>query len=313
MHRPPPIALAAGLLLVAAVAGRGAEAPPAAGALDRTKTELQQLQRDQKVKSGQEDSKVKLGGAVVDLQIGPDSSSPEAWLAEKMKRERKLSREKEANKNWLLEGMEKLEKEEAQAKSPNALAVKDGAADQSEVKPIDQSDPQYLLKLFDGQKKVSDNKSSVGKSPAAASPDAFAPFMQSWLGSSPVKGQVMEQFARKPDNDGFAGGAPVLPGDYHGPAGGAVGGPPVAGHDAAAATRANPYLADLGSPILSKEVTQEAPVLQSMGAPAMTSDAERGGPVLLPSAPAADNREHPKGPPPSPADDKKYFPQLKRF
>jgi hypothetical protein len=311
MHRPPPVALA-GLLLVAAVAGHGAEAQPPGGTLDQTKTELQQLQKDQKTKAGLEGGKLKLDGPVTDLQLMPASGSPEAWLSDKLKKDRKLKEQKEANKNWLVDGVEQLEKEDAQTKTPKAVGSKDDGGNQSGPTQIDQSDPQYLLKLFDEQKKISDNKSSAGKAPASASPDAFAPFMQNWLGSSPVKGQLLDQLVKKAESGGFAAGAPAGAGDYRGPTGPADV-PVAATHDAVAATRANPYLADLNSPILTKELVQEAPALQSMEAPAVTSEAGRGGPVLLPSAPAADNRERPKGPPPSPADDKKYFPQLKRF
>jgi hypothetical protein len=308
MQRRPPVALA-GLLLLAAVAGRAAETQPSGGTLDQSRTELQQLQKDQKTKAGQESNKLKLDGPAVDLQKAPDAGSPESWLANQLKKDRKLKDEKDARKNWLVDGVEKLERADAQSKDPNAVGAKDGS-DRS-TGQVDPSDPQYLLKLFDEQKKSSDSKSAAGRSPAAASPDPFAPFLQNWLGSSPVKSQLLDQFARKTDG-GSLPGAPAVAGDYRG-GGGSSDVPVVVSHDAAAATKANPYLADMNGAILAREAVPEAPPLSSMGAPAMTSDPAKTGPVLLPPAPGADNRERQKGPPPSPLDDKKYFPQLKRF
>lgn len=304
MHRTSPVALA-GLLLAAAVAARGAEAPPG-GTLDQTKAELRQLQSDQRNKAGQQGGKLKLDAPTMDVQVAPDAASPEAWLSDKLKQERKLKEAKDAKKNWLVDGVEKLEKEGSHAKDAAAVVAKDVDGSQSAPHAIDPSDPQYLLKLFDEQKKPAEGKASANKA-TTATPDAFAPFMQSWLGSSPVKGQLMDQFVSKTDN----GGTPVLPGDYRGPTGPANA--PVAVHDAVGAPKENPYLADLNTPILTKEVAQDAAQLSSGGAPAASSEVARSAPVLPASAPAADTRERPKGPPPSPADDKKYFPQLKRF
>ncbi len=313
MHRPPPVALA-GLLLVAAVAARGADAPPA-GTLDQTKAELRQLQNDQKNKAGQSADKVRLDTPTLDLQTTPDSGSPEAWLAKKLKKDRKLEEDKKAQANWLVEGVEKLEQEGSQAKDGAGVAPKGGQGSQPAPHAIDQSDPQYLLKLFDEQKKITDNKPAAAK-PAAATPDAFAPFMQSWLSSSPVKGQLSDQFLRKSDSGASNSVPGALPGDYRGPD--SAGGPTsvaIASRETASGPKENPYLAELNSPpILGREVMQDAPQLQSLGgAPAVTTEVGKGAPVLQPSAPAADTRERPKGPPPGLTDDKKYFPQLKRF
>ena len=297
----------AGLLLVAAGAAYGAEAT---GTLDETKQELRQLQSDQKNKAGQNSDKLKLATPGTELQL-QDSDSSAAWLADKLKKEKKLKEREKTTNNWLVEGVEKLEKEESETKGTNNAGPKEAVTTQAAPHAIDQSDPQYLLKLFDEQKKPADNKSTAGKSSTSAQPDAFAPFMKSWLGSSPVRGEFFDQFARKPDGSA-AGGSPVPPVDYHGPAGSAV--TPVGGRDPIVADKGNPYLTELNAPILTKEVTGEATQLQSMGAPLLAPEAAgKGGPVLLPSDPAPDNRDRPKTTLPGLADEKKYFPQLKRF
>src|SRR6186713_2919605 len=117
-------ALAALLLLAAGVA-HGAEG--AGGTLDSTKQELRQLQNDQKNKGGQSGDKLRLDAPTLDLQ--PDAGSSEAWLASKLKEERKLKEQKkgETNSNWLVEGVEKLEKEENAAKGPGNPAAKGNA------------------------------------------------------------------------------------------------------------------------------------------------------------------------------------------
>lgn len=294
----------AGLLLVAAGTACGAEG--AGGTLDETKRELRQLQADQKNKAGQPGDKLKLATPAIEIQA-PESANASAWLSDKLLEERKLKEQKAGKKNWLVDGVEKLEKESAQAKEGTATGTKESTTSDSTAHEIDQSDPQYLLKLFDEQKKTTDGKSTAGKSSAPATPDPFAPFLQNWLGSSPVRGQFFDQFAGKPDS----GGGTTSPGDYRGPTG--AGGGPVAPAEVASTEKVNPYLVEMNAPLLPKEMTQEAPQLQSLGAPVPAPEPGKGGPVLLPSDPAPDSRERGKPALPGLADEKKYFPQLKRF
>ncbi len=307
MHCARPSVLA-GLLLLAAGVACGAEGP--GGTLDATKQELQQLQSDQKNKAGQTTDKLRLDNTGIDLQLR-DANSPQAWLSDKLKQERKLKEEKAAaGKNWLVEGVDKLEKENAQSKTATP-ANKTDAGDQNPTQAIDQSDPQYLLKLFDEQKKTTDTKSASAKSSVPAAPDPFAPFLQGWLASSPARGQFFDQLTRKPDA-GIAGGAPIVPSDYGSPGPATVGGA-VALHDAAATEKANPYLAELNTPILTKEMLGEAASTPALGAPLPAPEATKSGPAVIPLEPAPEARERPKAPLPGLVDEKKYFPQLKRF
>jgi hypothetical protein len=297
----------AALLLVAAGLAYGAEG--ASGTLDSTRQELKQLQSDQKNKTGQSNDKIRLDAPTLDLRS--DDGSPEAWLASKLKEERKLKEQKksETSGNWLVEGVEKLEKEESVAKSAGGPSGKGAASSETAPHPVDQSDSQYLLKLFDEQKKPADNKSTAAKSSPAGAPDAFAPFMQSWLGSSPVRGQFFDQFARK--SEGGGEGAPVVTSNYRGPSNSTA---VVVAPEPVVAEKSNPYLTELNAPILTREVVNDTSQLQPMGAPLIAPEAARGGgPVLLPAEPAPDARERGKAPLPGLADDKKYFPQLKRF
>ncbi len=153
MH-PVRSSVLAVLLLATAGAVRGAG--DTGGALDATKREIRQLQSDQKNKTGQDNDKLKLGVPTMELQ--PDASSPEAWLADKLKQEKKLKQRQQtnANSNWLIDGVEKLEKEDSSAKAMGHDAAKETTTTETAPHPIDQSDSQYLLKLFDEQKKSTD-------------------------------------------------------------------------------------------------------------------------------------------------------------
>ena len=310
MRATRPSALAT-LLLIAAGVAYGADA--ASGTLDETKQELRQLQNEQKNKAGQTAEKPKLGTPGMELQI-QDSNSSAAWLADRLNQEKKLDRQKKTTRNWLVDGVEKLEKEGSRSRGPMTGVTKDGANDEASPVGVDQSDPQYLLHLFDEQKKATGTKSNRAKSSAPASPDAFAPFMQGWLGTSPVRGQFFDQFVKKPAGGGASGGLTAGPADYRSlvnPANAEVA--PGAPRDSVVMDKGNPYLTELNQPIPAKEGTGEATQLQSRGAPAIAPEAWKGGPVLLPVDPAPDARERRKTPLPGLTDDKKYFPQLKKF
>ncbi len=309
--RVAPSCALAGLLLCAAAAAFGADG----GTLDGTKRELQQLQSDQKNKTGQTGDKVKLDTPTLDL--APEAGSAEAWLANKLRKERKLKeqgRDKpEANSNWLVEGVEKLEKEENAAKGTNNAAAKPATTTETAPHAIDSSDSQYLLKLFDEQKKPADSKATTAKSSVTATPDPLAPFMQNWLGSSPVRGQFFDQFAgKKPDGGGVGEGTPVVGPNYRSSAVSTT--TPVLAAEPVTAEKTNPYLAELNTPILTREVTTEASQLQSLNSPTAAPEAARStGPAPLPADTTSDSRERAKAPLPGLTDDKKYFPQLKRF
>ena len=177
----------------------------------------------------------------------------------------------------------------------------------------DASDPQYLLKLFDDQKKRADPKEAATKSRPPA-PDAFAPFLKSWLGTSPVRAQVMDQFNKGSEVGGPAVGTGGGSADFRPllsavPTGSGTGLPPPAGQ-----AKPNPYLVELNAPLPVRE--------SSTGiAPAASVDQllpGGAGPVASPLTPALlaplpDVRSPAKGPPPGLTDDKKYFPQQKKF
>lgn len=300
-------ALVVTLLLAGANAARAAE--QTTGALDQSKQELRQLQSDQKSKTRQTSDKVRVSTPVMEVQ--PGQGSAESWLANKQAKEKKLREGRaSANPNWLAEGVEKLEKEEAQAKTPETAITKESAPKESVTQPVNQADPQYLLKLFDEQKKTGEAK-STGKTSATPAPDPFAPFMESWLGSSPTRGQFFDQTVRKSE---------VAPASA--PAGGTTDYRRLASTSAAPAglpekavvEKSNPYLADLNTPVLSKEIVAETSQLQpALGPSTPAAQVPASAVSTQPTTPLRETRERPKAPPSGLVDDKKYFPQLKRF
>jgi hypothetical protein len=301
-----------GALLLAAVqlAAVADEAAP----LEATKKELQQLQSAQKTKAGAIPAEgLKMDAPV--LEMPKDSlGTSERWLAKKNKADLKREQQRRESENWLVNGVNKLGQETATGaagKDAATAASPDGQADGSELDPLDPSDPQYLLKLFDEQKKRPDAKQAEARLHATPAADPFAPFLQSWLGTSPVRDQVLDQYAKKGELDAGVPALVAVP-DYR-----ATGASPVvtvAGREAPGGDKPNPYLIELNAPLLpAKDPSggfNPAPAID----PSVLAPAANGAPAMIaPLDPLPDLRPPAKGPPPSPADDKKYFPQLKKF
>jgi len=293
-------------LLVAAQAPAAETGAP----LESTKQELRQLEATQKNRgtSATPDS-VKVDTPALDAR-GPENSVIQQWTDRKKAEDQVDKRKARKSENWLLNGMEQLGRE---GTATTDAAAKDSGETDSQAL-VDTSDPEYLLKVFDEQKKHPDNKAAPTKSHQAHAPDPFAPFLQSWLGSSPVRDQVMEQFRKGNENTGGAPGtAPQVTKDYRSPeAAFTATSPASAPSSASGAPKPNPYLVDLApSPAQQNEaIVGAVPVIgldRALSASGST-------PVTAPPvAPLPETRPPMKGPPPSPADEKKYFPQLNKF
>lgn len=297
------------VLIVLAVVASGTEG---GAPLESSRQELRKLQGGQKNTDGPS-AKEGLRPSLPSLVTPGQESlpSPELLSPEKLEKERKLQQEKEARKNWLVNGVQQLEKtDKAKEGLSQPEAEKPPSADVP--RSSESRDPQYLLKLYDEQKKIESERQSDAKVQRAPAADPLAPFLQGWLGNSPARGQFFDEFSRKTDA-GPVGPAPVV-----GPAtpSGTHTAPPTLGFggpDKAPITTApNPYLAEL-APIRNSEPVPTA--LTSTGAfnPA-ASNPVFGPPVVVSPAPPAEVRQpEKKAPVPPLTDDKKYFPQLNRF
>jgi len=290
-----------GAVLLAAHAGRAAEGV----SLESAKQELRQLESTQKNQAGAlAPAPLKLDTPTLHLDgaVRPAVSVSIERKREDEERARRAKQRKDAN--WLVNGVERLAREET---GGGPTVVGD---DSAELNPLgtaaDPADPSYLLKLFDaqGQRHASNSMEKPRLTPA---PDPFAPFLRDWLGSSPVRSQVMDQLGKSAG----AAGPTLMPASARDlPAPAATDAPLPSALSASA--QANPYLVEADFP---------APTNNAITAPVSFPGIERGplnGAPAVTSAPAvaspaADARIPAKAPPSSTADDKKYFPQLNRF
>jgi len=309
MHRASSSVLGALLLAVVQVAGAAEDAAP----LEATKKELQQLQNAQKTKPGATPTEgLKLDAPALNLST-TETNTPQQWLSQKNKEDRKREQQRKEAENWLVNGVNKLGHESTTGKGKEEAATADqtGQTDEHALGAPDTSDPQYLLKLFDDQKKRPDAKQAEARLHATPAADPFAPFLQSWLGTSPVRDQVLDQYSKKSEADGGALAPAGMP-DYH-----ATGASPVvtvAGREPAGGDKPNPYLIELNAPLLpAKDPSGGAYSAPALDVSTLGPEASKPAATIAPLDPLPDLRAPAKGPPPGPADDKKYFPQLKKF
>lgn len=301
-----------GVIWLGSMAGFAFAEEPSPAPLSAAGAEIRQLEKDQRrTEAAKGNAKVE-AGSVPKLNIDPAQDSPEAWLAEQKKKEREEQRrgtpKREKQDNWLVDGVESLKQGDPSPQAPAAAKASSTSDASSASSKADQSDPNYLLKLFAEQKKDSATEKSSAK--PERGPDPFAPFLQGWLGNSPVRGQFFDQFAT--GNTSSAGGSATAP-SGSGPAGSSLSNAnPLADLKPAAKERsANPYLetAPVLSLALPAPVSNGSPVSPSLGNPALNSEAMPAPAPLQPDLIAPPKKE-----PRLPAnDDRKYFPQAKKF
>ena len=301
MHRP-----GATLALLLLAAGAAGAAEPEAAPLENSKQALKALQADQAAKNSAVTAG-KLTDALPAIDApAPGSSTLEFAPAKKPETETKEKGDRP--KNWLLDGVDKLERSAKAKGRPADAAKKDvTAGDETEDNP-DSSDPDYLLKVYTKQRQEADVKAAETRTAAATHNDPFAPFLQDWLGNSPARGKFFDDFTHKGDTPaGLAiasgpsgpGSNPVLAAasdDNHGPAAGAA---------------PNPYLQNLDLPGAAGPAAgpnnQPATVPAASGVPAMP-------PATAPLDPPPAVQPVEKRPALLvPSDNEKYFPQQKKF
>lgn len=302
-----PRASVVGVLLLAAVPVFAAEE---AAPLESTKQQLRELESTQKDKAGAAASgPVKFNTPVLETQRDEDGTK--AWRAQQKQEERQRQQKRESE-NWLVNGVEQQGRDGVK---PGAIPGETTATRETDALNAtrDTSDPQYLLKLFDDQKKRSDPREPAGKSHAAPPPDPFAPFLQSWLGNSPVRDQVMDQF-KKGNEAGALSPAPGGGGaDFRAPVDASAGAGATL-REPAGPPKPNPYLVELNAPVLARDPVAGGSAMPALD-PAFSSGTTAPGSPVAPASldPLPDVRPAAKAPAPSQMDNQKYFPQQKKF
>jgi hypothetical protein len=240
-----------------------------------------------------------------------EMSTPALITPEKLEKQRKAEKESEERKNWLVNGVRRLEAAEKSQTSENRRTGNAAPPVSQDAPKPSPDDPQYLLRLYDEQKKAETSRQGEVAPARKPQADPFAPFLQGWLGNSPARGPAFDEFSRR-------AAAPVGNPGVVAPLGASVLGEPAAsvfvpGAPASgqSAPAPNPYLASSGAPSTGLESPLTSSVInQPIISPVAALPA---APVTVPAPfPEVRSNER-KAPPPPQAEDKKYFPQLNRF
>jgi hypothetical protein len=282
--------------------------------LSNAKQQLQTLRKDQAAEKAKADSGLELRGALPTLATpAPEASLglPSPLQQQREQEQKDARRAADARKNWLLDGYDGLDRKKG-------TGLGGDAEDAEDEVPLDPADPNYFLRVYERQRATNLAKQQADqrelKKSASAGPDAFAPLMQEWLANSPVRGALKdvlesgrrdsttgqaasgrgtEEFAAKAADTGRGAAFDV--------------GAPAPGRDSHAAP-ANPYLQALGLP--GGLEVKRPEVGRSVATPVSPASAPAASSWSAPERPRAETNFRP---PPSPADEKKYFPQLKKF
>lgn len=210
-------------------------------------------------------------------------------------------------KDWLLEGFDKLDRK----RSLDASKRGTGKSDDDEM-PLDPNDPDYFLRLYERQRAQRDAQQldvngTLTNEFKIDTGDAFAPFMKEWLANSPVRDALKETMTSSGQADSALSrettSTPLHETRSGAPSSESVGN----------SADPNPFIQALGLPAL--EPGQPAVVsgsvakgVNNLNPPA--SPAPANTIYDLPVQPKTDLK---RALPPPPSEDKKYFPQLKKF
>ena len=296
-------------LLLAGTLRARAEDHPAT--LDETKQELKVLQNDRagNQTGGTSDS---LKAALPQFQT-PAAGQPELPMQLNPKADKKR-RQQDSQKNWLVDGVEQLSKKSSAKDKDKNISLKE---DEGEKKNVDLSESDYLLRIYgeQGSKDELSTASSTDRRPATV---PLAPFLQGWLAGSPVRGKFFDEFLRRPPaTTGVGREASASAGNWESALNTGLAGSEntsllSATPSSAAAPQNNPYLQSLQLPAFWDSLPGGGNAgLPPVGTVNLGHSPTSGIAPALPTDKPADPGRKPLVPPA--LDDRKYFPQLKRF
>jgi hypothetical protein len=301
------------LFLLAAAATTAAE--ESSGPLSESKQLLQQLQKDQASRT--------TGTANGDLKgLLPSISAPTlqgqdlpAFTPSAQEQGKNSQATGSKSANWLLDGYnvlgEKSVPTQGKGRQPGHAA-----SGRDEARAGDGAEGHDLLSLYRKQEDQHDSGTTTDKSARTAAVDPMKPFLKSWLANSPVRDAILSARAASDRSEAAADGQdhsaellkgedPVLTGQAS-PSRGPL------DLNAGRKDGENPYLQALNSGLSGSG--------NSVPAATLPTPVQGVGPGLpLPpvqnsaTSDAADKSNAFTGPDSKAKDDKKYFPQLKRF
>ena len=303
-----------GLLLALVCVARADDEQPAAP-LENTKAELKSLQKDEAAaKSGALDGSLKDG---LPQMQSPISNVLPFELPQAKTPQSELKKKRDAQKNWLLDGVGRLD-EEAKLKSK---AQGQSGRDKSEPddEKADPTDSDYLLKLYSEQQKKDEATKGAHdedkKKDALAQNDPLAPFLQGWLAGSPVRGKFFDEFLKKPagqSGEQSSADGPALPAEVS-PSTGLSITDPSGGRAPESAKNAvpppNPYLQALDMGEVKGGGPAQAPAASLFEPTARPAESKSAAPVELPPPARTGDRK----PPPSPFANDNFFQPKKHF
>lgn len=270
--------------------------------LAEAKQQLQSLRKDDAAQKAATPAGVKL-----DL---PSLNTPDVNPAPSpARRETRAGQEKEkARRDWLVDGFNKLERR----KPGTTSEAKEQMEREDAAKPLDPSDPDYFLRVYERQRAQSEAKQLETGGPDAkisggSAVDPLASYMKEWLADSPVRDALKDALpADATSRESATPGAPA-----EGPHGAVASARAADAHGASNAATTNPFVQALGLPPIDAPRSDE-----SRSAPIEALPPAR--PANAPAATIYDLPERAKPDlkralPPPPSEDKKYFPQLKKF
>lgn len=298
--------------LAVGVALAGADDPKAP--LAESSTQIHQLQKQQAdTRAGGEDNSLRSALPALNPALQGHEALPSTDPSSSEKDGKHKQLKKDASKTWLLDAYDKLEPKASRDKDATVAPLGAPAASAEErdgQEANENKDPATKIDIFalyesDAKKdaiKTSGNVRAVA--------DPLAPFLQSWMSKTPTH-DPLQLTSAKNDFDAVPAGAGVTV-----PVGQGIDPLPAAPDVSPTSAPAgeNPYLATLNLLPLPSSASSPLPILPSalpdFAAPPAPGKALLGVPDPAPSAAKSDAYK----PPPSQADeDRKYFPQLKRF
>ena len=288
-------------LALGAVTIAAPSAEPAGAPLADSKRELKAFEADQATKANPSG---KTTGNLPEVGAPTPGETP-LDLTASIRAEKELRKKKDAQKNWLLDGMDKL--------GPSAKRGGKNSHDLKEVDavdPADSSDPNYLLKLYSEQQSK-DEARTEAKTASAARNNPFAPFLQGWLANSPANVKSFDATGRKPEAIGMGASGPAQAEVNMSQVAGAA--PDLSGlrgNSAPPVAQSNPYLEAPAGPALPDFGTVSGP-----GSPAKGDNGPGAAPpkpsMVEPIPTARPVEKKPQFLRPS--DNDKYFPQQRKF
>ncbi|MFI5355427.1 MAG: hypothetical protein ACHQX0_07440 [Desulfobaccales bacterium] len=299
--------------LAAAAALAAAEEP--AAPLAESKRELKQLQSDNAAAKSALSTTGDLKALAPGLTLQTDSAAP---TAPPPVAEPDQSTKPGTGPNWLLDTYGRLDGKDA-GRNSGKTDRKGGREEGAGTGWIDRSDPQYLLKAYD-QQAQQDRLRNGGGNPGTSRPpagqgiDPMMPYLQDWLARSPIREVILGTLTHKNSNP-FSGAdtineAPDLLGHPGMPEDNTPAGANTFLMPSGERTADNPYLQALALPGGGETGSPVAPVhLPAANSAATTAQSTSA----IESTPANSRSLSYKAPPAPSDDDKKYFPQLKRF